>query len=84
MQAVPLVDGHLITAPDLARLAGKSAKTVYAWTSRGVKLPDGTRFVLPVQGLDHRGNKLFDLVDAQRVVHAVTVRGTSRATTVAA
>ncbi|MBB6172195.1 hypothetical protein HNR23_002255 [Nocardiopsis mwathae] len=84
MRAVPLVDGHLITAPDLARLTGKSAKTIYAWTKRGVKLPDGTRYVLPIVGLDHQGNKLFDIVDAQRVVHAVTVRGTSRAHTIAA
>lgn len=76
-EMIPLTNGDKITANQLAELTGKSVKTVYSWTSRGVLLPNGQRYILPVTGLGHRGEKLFDLVDAQKVVHAVTLRGTN-------
>lgn len=80
---VPLTDG-MITAPDLARLTGKSVKTVYAWSKRGLKLPTGERWHLPVKGLDHRGHRLYTLTDAQTAMDAVRVRGTSNADRIAA
>lgn len=81
---IPLAHDGLLTAADAARLTGRSVKTIYQWASRGVRLLDGTHYVLPVAGLDNRGNKLFRLDDVQTVAHATARRGTSRAPTIAA
>lgn len=42
MEITPTFDG-LITIAQAARLTGRSEKTIWAWTSKGYRAPDGTR-----------------------------------------
>lgn len=74
---IPIAHGDKLTAAELARATRRSTKTVYMWAGRGVLLPDGTRYILPVAGLGHRGEKLYRLADAQRILGAVARRGTN-------
>lgn len=59
------------------QLLGKSVRIVRFCTTRGIKLPNGERWYLPVKGLDHRQVQLFDLADIRTVANAVRGRGTS-------
>jgi len=77
MRPVPLTNGNLINADQAAQLLGKAPRTVRSYTTRGVLLPTGERWHLPVAGLDHRDVQLFDLADIRTVAKAVRDRGRS-------
>ncbi|WP_160051261.1 hypothetical protein [Nocardiopsis sp. FR26] len=77
MRPVPLTNGNLINADQAAQLLGKSARTVRAYTTRGLLLANGERWYLPVAGLDHRGVQLFNLADIRTAAQAVQERGRS-------
>ncbi|MFE7462282.1 hypothetical protein ACWFMI_25160 [Nocardiopsis terrae] len=77
MRPVPLIHGNLINANQAAQLLGKSARTVRSYTTRGLLLPTGERWYLPVRGLDHRDVQLFALDDIRTAAKAVRDRGRS-------
>lgn len=55
----------LLTVAELADHFQLSREAVGKWTTRGLKI-DGHHDRLRPAGLDHRGTKLYDLVDAAR------------------
>lgn len=72
-----LIHGDKVTAPEAARVLGKSHATIRQYGSRGVLLEDGTRFYLWPTGLDNRGCNLYSLADIRTVAKAVRERGRS-------
>ncbi|MEU6635721.1 helix-turn-helix domain-containing protein [Streptomyces rochei] len=64
-----------LTAREAAELTGVSVVTVYSWVRRGH---------LKVEGLDHRGQKLFRHLDVARAEMATRARAPRRTFRVAA
>ncbi|MFV2198440.1 hypothetical protein [Nocardiopsis sp. LOL_012] len=79
-----LIHGDKVTAPEAARMLGKSPATIRQYGHRGIKLPDGERFRLRPVGLDHQGVKLYALADLRTVHTAIRARGRSNADKVVA
>jgi hypothetical protein len=74
---VPTADG-LITIKQAAILTGRSEKTVWSWTSKGYKAPDGTRVVIQKKRRDGR-EILLDVVEVAKADRATDPRGLYRA-----
>lgn len=76
MQIVPTADG-LITIKQAALLTGRSEKTVWSWTSKGYKAPDGTR--IRVRKKRRHGREiLVDVVEIARADLATDPKGLYR------
>ncbi|MGX1487677.1 excisionase family DNA binding protein [Streptomyces griseus] len=62
-------DENWLTAREAAEVTGVSIVTVYSWVRRGH---------LKVEGLDHRGQKLFRHLDVARAEKATRARAPRR------